>query len=204
MNHFGERRILKEENRGAEGFRVRPPGLLLLLLAVAFREVKEDPRVTVRRIIHHDKLILGFTEHPGDRGEHRDFLGAGRLEVFFKERAARGVEPRSLRFHHVRPVFFRLILGVNPGDREIGERAVKRFLNVGRRVTGREMDFVPERREARRDRGRYRGFADTAFPKHHDETVAGGRDFVHEIGERPRGRRIKFDILSRLPVIPKE
>ena len=66
------------------------------------------------------------------------------------------------------------------------------------------MDFVAERREPHGDRGRHRGFADTAFPEHHDETVAGGRDFVHEIGERPRGRRIKFDILSRLPVIPKE
>ena len=160
--------------------------------------------MTVRRIIHHDKLILGFTEHPGDRGEHRDFLGAGGSEVFFKERAARGVEPRSLRFHHVRPVFFRLLLRVNPGDREIGERAVKRFLNVGCGVTGREMDFVPERREARRDRGRYRGFADTAFSKHHDETVAGCADLVYEIRKRLRSGRIKLDILHRLPVIPKE
>ena len=47
------------------------------------------------------------------------------------------------------------------------------------------MHVEAQLREPRRDRGRHRGFADTAFPEHHDETVAGGRDFVHEIGERP-------------------
>lgn len=162
--------------------------------------------MTVRRIIHHDKLIRRFTEHPGDRGENRDFLGAGGSEVFFKERSSRGVEPRSLRFHHVRAIFFRFLRGVDLRHREIRERAAQRLLDMRRGVAGGKVDFVAERREARRDRGRgrYRGFADTAFSKHHDETVAGCADLVYEIRKRLRSGRIKLDILHRLPVIPKE
>ena len=139
-----------------------------------------------RRGVHHHELFSRLANYARKSLKDGDFLGAGRAQILFEQRPALGVKRRAFGRHYLLAIALDFGVRIDAADREMVERAVQRFRQMGRRVGGGEMHREPTTGQFDSDGGGQGGFADAAFAHQHNQSAAVGGDAIDQFGKAGR------------------
>ena len=153
---------------------------------IGSRRVQQQQGVAGRRGVHHHEFLARLADDARESLKDGDFLGAGRAQIFFEQRAALRVELRALRRQHLLTVALGFGVRVDAAHRQIFQRAMQRFGEMRGRIGRGEMHGQPAMRQFDGDGRRQGGFADAAFAHQHHEAVAVGGDAVNQLRQARR------------------
>ena len=100
---------------------------------IGSRGVEQQQGVAGRRGVHHHEFFARLANDAREGLENRDFLGAGRTQIFFEQRAALGVELRALCRQYLPTIAFGFGVRVDAADREICSASHAAFRRDARR-----------------------------------------------------------------------
>ncbi len=91
------------------------------LAVIGAGRIQQQQGVAGRRGIHHDEFLARFADDARESLEDGDFLGAGRAQIFFQQRAALGVELRAFGLQNMLPVALGFGVRVDAADGQLFE-----------------------------------------------------------------------------------
>lgn len=137
--------------------------------------------------VHHHELPLGLPNQPRKRLKYRNFLGAGRAQVFFQQGAARVVQIFAFGLEDVLAVIFCFGVGVNAADRQVRHLARQRLIQVRGGVGGGQVNGEASLCQRYRQGCGHRRFAHAALAHRHNQAAACLRQFVYQGAEGGEG-----------------